>query len=104
MKFSRKIIKTTKQVCSCFSDYFFMFYRNNGNAPTNHFPKPKRLPQTDPTPKNTIALTINHTIVEDNGVSKNNLSGQNSKQVAQVHVQEQDALLAPNHNKETNNV
>ena len=56
--------------------------------------------QTDPAPKNTIALTINHTVIEDNGVSKNNLG----EQVAQVHVQEQNALLAPNHNKETNNV
>ena len=77
-----------------------MFYRNNGNAPTNRFQKPK----TDPAPKNTIALTINHTVIEDNGVSKKNLGEQNSKQVAQIHVQEQNALLAPNHNKETNNV
>ena len=81
-----------------------MFYRNNGNAPTNRFQKPKRMQQIDPAPKNTIALTINHTVIEDNGVSKNNLGEQNSKQVAQVHVQEQNALLAPDHNKETNDV
>ena len=83
-----------------------MFYRNNGNASTNRFQKPKKLQQTDPAPKNhaknTIALTINH--IEDNGISKNNLGEQNSKQVAQVHVQEQNALLEPNLNKETNNV
>lgn len=77
---------------------------NNGNAPTNRFQKPKKLQHTDPPPKNTIALTINHTVIEDNGVSKNNLGDQNSKQVAQVHVQEQNALLEPNLNKETNNV
>jgi hypothetical protein len=85
-----------------------MFYRNNGNASTNRFQKPKKLQQVDPAPKNTakntIALTINHTVIEDNGVSKNNLGEQNSKQVAQVHEQEENALLAPNLNKETNNV
>ena len=64
----------------------------------------------DTPPNNTMAVTINHTTIDDtNGVhntrDKHNNSKQNSNQEAQVHIHEQTSmLLAPNHNKETNNV
>jgi len=81
---------------------------NNGNTPAHRIQMAKK--HQDTPPNNTMAVTINHTTIDDtNGVhntrDKHNNSKQNSNQVAQVHIHEQTSmLLAPNHNKETNNV
>ena len=80
--------------------------RNNGNTP--HRIQMAKKNQMDHVPNNhTMAVTINHTVDDDdneNGVTETQRKQINSKQVAQVHVHEQNLLLAPNHNKETNNI
>ena len=83
------------------------FDRNNGNTP-HRIQMAKKNQMDHHVPNNhTMAVTINHTVDADdneNGVTETQRKQMNSKQVAQVHVHEQNLLLAPNHNKETNNI